>query len=192
MRQTTTVTNLPPVEGREQLSAVTKLVMMSDFKQGDAFVCLRKIVHLSEQQEDAIRLAIKGTYENAMINPYTYGNKRGRPAGTTNKPGHKAGRPPKSTRTQAAAGSNSLSIMFAASSGNTILLATRWHQIQGTVNMNNHLRIKYSLLLKMRYCLWLLTIQPRKKEERMHRASCKHMSRAFPMAHSSLFSSISQ
>ena len=92
--------------------------MMSDFKQGDAFVCLRKIVHLSEQQEDAIRLAIKGTYENAMINPYTYGNKRGRPAGTTNKPGHKAGRLPKSKRVQAA-GSNSLSIMFAASSGNT-------------------------------------------------------------------------
>ena len=108
------VKNLPPVEGREQLSAVTNLVIMSGSKRDDAFVHLRKIVHISEQQEEAIRLAIKRTYQNASINPYR--KKRGRPAGTTNKPGHKAGRPPKSKRTQTA-GSNSLSIMFAASSG---------------------------------------------------------------------------
>ena len=78
------ITNLPPVEGTEQLSAVTNLVIMSGSKKVDAFVHLRKIVHISEQQEEAIRLAIKRTYQNASINPYR--KKRGRPAGTTNKP----------------------------------------------------------------------------------------------------------
>ena len=112
------VTNLPPVEGSEQLSAVTNLVMMSGSKKDDAFVHLRKIVHISEQQEEAIRLAIKRRYQNASIKPYYRGKKRGRPAGLKNKPGHRAGAPPKSKRAQAA-GSNSLSLMFAASSGNT-------------------------------------------------------------------------
>ena len=113
------VTNLPRVESREQLSAVTNLVIMSGSERDNAFVHLRKLVHISEQQEEAIRLAIKRTYQNAQINPYYRGKKRGRPAGTTNKPGHKAGRPPKSKRAQAA-GSNLLSVMCAASSGNTV------------------------------------------------------------------------
>ena len=69
VRQTTMVSNLPPVVGREQLSAVTQLVMMCGSQKDDAFVYLRKIVHLSEQQEDTIRLAIKRTYENAKANP---------------------------------------------------------------------------------------------------------------------------
>ena len=73
------VSNLPPVEGREQLSAVTNLVMVSGSKEDDAFVYLRKIVHLSEQQEESIRLAIKRTYENAKVNPYN--KRRGRPSG---------------------------------------------------------------------------------------------------------------
>ena len=82
------VTNLPPVEGREQLSAVTNLVMMSGSKKDDAFVNLRKIVRISEQQEETIRLAIKRTYENALNNPYR--KRKGRPSGQKNKPGHKA------------------------------------------------------------------------------------------------------
>ena len=67
---TTMVTNLPPVEGSEQLSAVTNLVMMSSSKKDDAFVYLRKIVHLSEEQEETIRLSIKRAYDNAKINIY--------------------------------------------------------------------------------------------------------------------------
>ena len=56
------VTNLPPVEGREQLSAVTNLVMMSGSQKDEAFVCLRKIVQISEEQEEAIKLSIKRVY----------------------------------------------------------------------------------------------------------------------------------
>ena len=113
------VTNLPPVEGREQLSAVTNLVMMSGSKRDDAFVHLRKIVRISEQQEETIRLAIKRTYENGKNNPYA--KRKGRPSGQKNKPGHKAGRPPgsKKKQKQAAADSNSLPNMFTAFSGNT-------------------------------------------------------------------------
>ena len=109
------VTNLPRVEGREQLSAVTNLVIMSGSERDNAFVHLRKLVHISEQQEEAIRLAIKRTYENGRINPYYRGKK-----GKTNTPGHKAGRPPKSKQVQAAS-SNLLSIMFTASNGNTAM-----------------------------------------------------------------------
>ena len=93
---TSVVTNLPPVEGREQLLAVTNLVMMSGSQRDEAFVHLRKIVRISEQQEDTIRLSIRRIYNNAMINPYR--KKRGRPGGQKNREGHRAGRPMKRTR----------------------------------------------------------------------------------------------
>ena len=64
------VTNLPPVEGREMLLAVTNLVMMSGSQKDEAFVCLRKIVQISEEQEEAIKLSIKRVYINAKIDPY--------------------------------------------------------------------------------------------------------------------------
>ena len=67
---TSVVTNLPLVEGREQLSAVTNLVMMSGSQKDEAFVHLRKIVRISEQQEETIRLSIRRIYNNAKINPY--------------------------------------------------------------------------------------------------------------------------
>ena len=91
--QISVVTNLPPVEGREQLSAVTNLVMMSGSQKDEAFVCLRKIVQISEEQEETIKLSIKRVYMNASINPYR--KKRGRPSGQKNKVGHNAGRPAK-------------------------------------------------------------------------------------------------
>ena len=56
------------MEGREQLSAVTNLVMMSGSQKDEAFVCLRKIVQISEEQEEAIKLSIKRVYINAKIN----------------------------------------------------------------------------------------------------------------------------
>ena len=177
------VTNLPRVEGREQLSAVTNLVIMSGSDRDSAFVHLRKLVHISEQQEEAIRLAIKRTYQNAKINPYYGGKKRGRPAGTRNKPGHKAGRPPKSTRTQAAAGSNSLSIMFAASSGNTAS-----NEVASNAGNSEHEQSSEDQIqpaAEDEVLPLAADDSAEEKEETMHRASCKHKSRAFPMAHSS-------
>ena len=61
--QVSVVTNLPPVEGREQLSAVTSLVRMSGSQKDEAFVCLRKIVQISEEQEDT-NYNLHEEYEN--------------------------------------------------------------------------------------------------------------------------------
>ena len=44
--------------------------MMSGSQKDEAFVCLRKIVQISEEQEEAIKLSIKRVYINANINPY--------------------------------------------------------------------------------------------------------------------------
>ena len=90
------VTNLPPVKGREQLSEVTNLVMMNGSQRDEAFVHLRKIVRISEHQEETIRLSIRRIYNNAKINPYR--KKRGRPGGQKNREGHRVGRPMKRTR----------------------------------------------------------------------------------------------
>ena len=192
------VTNLPRVKRREQLSAVTNLVIMSGSERDNAFVHLRKLVHISEQQEEAIRLAIKRTYQNAQINPYYRGKKRGRPAGTTNKPGHKAGRPPKSKRAQAA-GSNLLSVMFAPpgskkkqkqAAADSNSLPNMFTAFSGNTACNN---VAEKATQRDNETLDDEEMLPvaaddsaEKKEDAMHRASCKHTLRAFPMAHSSL------
>ena len=63
---------------REKLSAVTNLVIMSGSERDKALsTYLRKIVNISDEQEEAIRLAIKRRYESAMIDPYN--KRRGRP-----------------------------------------------------------------------------------------------------------------
>ena len=93
---TSVVTNLPPVEGREQLSAVTNSVMMSGTQRDKAFVHLRELARISEQQEETIGLSIRRVCNNAKINPYK--KKRGKPGGQKNKYGHKVGRPMKKRR----------------------------------------------------------------------------------------------
>ena len=107
---------LPPVEGREQLSAVTNLVIMSGSERDKAFVHLRKIVNISDKQEEAIWLAIKRRYESALINPYR--KRRGRQPNQKNKQGHKAGRPKKKNKPEEA-DTNSLPNIFGTSNGNT-------------------------------------------------------------------------
>ena len=61
---------------------VTNLVIMSGSERDKAFVHLRKIVNISDEQEEAIRLAIKRRYESAMIDPYN--KRRGRPPNQKN------------------------------------------------------------------------------------------------------------
>ena len=65
-----------PSRAARQLSVVTNLVIMSGSERDKAFVHLRKIVNISDEQEEAIRLAIKRGYESAMIIPYN--KRRGR------------------------------------------------------------------------------------------------------------------
>ena len=50
---------------------------------------LRKIVNISDEQEEAIRLAIKRRYESAMIDPYN--KRRGRPPSQKNNKAIKQG-----------------------------------------------------------------------------------------------------
>ena len=73
-----------------QLQYISQLVMMSGTKREEAWVCLKKLIGITDEQEQRIRGALE-----RMRNPHPLNNyikKRGRPVGQTNKPGHCAGR----------------------------------------------------------------------------------------------------